>query len=57
MAVERLDGVREAMFSFERSEGFVTYDATATNVERIIDGLGEGTGYVATQRHEGELDR
>ena len=48
MAVERLEGVRAATFSYERFEGFVTYDATVTTVERIIDGLREGTGYRAT---------
>ena len=57
MAVERLEGVREATFSYERSEGFVTFDTTVTTVERIIGGLRESTGYRATSRTREGLDR
>ncbi len=50
MAVERLEGVREASFSFERSEGFVTFDGTVTSAEEIVAELDRMTGYSGTVR-------
>ncbi|MCH7992464.1 MAG: hypothetical protein IIC35_08610 [Gemmatimonadetes bacterium] len=48
--MERLEGVREASFSFERSEGFVTFDATVTSAEEIVAELDRMTGYSGTVR-------
>lgn len=48
MAAERVEGVREAAFSYERSEGFVLYDSTATTIEQIVEELNRRTGYGAT---------
>lgn len=50
VAVEQLEGVEEAVFSYERSEGFVLYDSTVATVDEVIDGLLRTTGYVATVR-------
>jgi copper chaperone CopZ len=50
VAVERLEGVREANFSFERSEGFVTFDGTVTSAEEIVAELHRMTGYSGTVR-------
>lgn len=50
MAVEQLEGVRQASFSYERAEGFVTFDSTATTVGRIIEALDARTGYDAMVR-------
>lgn len=51
MAVEQLEGVREASFSYEYAEGFVTFDSTVTTVARIIKELDAHTGYDATVRN------
>jgi len=50
VAVEQLEGVRQASFSYERAEGFVTFDSTATTVGRIIEALDARTGYDAMVR-------
>jgi len=50
VAVEQLEGVEEAVFSHERSEGFVRYDSTVTTVDRIVEALRQQTGYGATER-------
>ena len=52
MAAERIEGVREAVFSHERSEGFVTYDTTVTTVERILEALHDATDYQLIPRDE-----
>lgn len=50
MAVERMEGVHGAAFSYENADGFVTFDSTATSVSEIIDHLDRSTGYKATLR-------
>lgn len=50
MAVERVEGVREATFSYARKEGFVTFDTTATSVAEIVLELGRMTGFIGTVR-------
>ena len=50
MAVERVDGVREATFSYDRAEGFVTFDTTMTSVASIVAELGRLTDFSATER-------
>ena len=44
--------MREATFSFDRSEGFVTFDSTATTVAEIIAELERLTAFDATKRPE-----
>lgn len=39
MAGERLDGVRDATFSYQNAAGFVTLDSTVTHISEIIDHL------------------
>jgi len=48
--VERVEGVREATFSYQRGEGFVTFDTTATSLNQIVGELERMTGYIATVR-------
>ncbi len=50
MAVERVEGVREATFSFDRAEGFVTYDTTLTSAEAILAELKRLTAFSGTVR-------
>lgn len=50
MAVTRVEGVREASFSFDRAEGFVTYDTTKTSLPDIIAELERLTDFTATRR-------
>ena len=50
MAVQRVEGVREASFSYDRSEGFVTFDTTMTSVAEIVGELERLTDYKATKR-------
>ena len=50
MAVERVEGVREATFSFDRAEGFVTFDTTMTSVAEIVAELKRMTAFSATER-------
>ena len=50
MAVERAEGVREASFSYERSEGFVTYDPAVTSPEEFLAELAEMTDFRGTVR-------
>lgn len=52
MAVQRVDGVRNATFSYARGEGVVTYDATRTTPQAFIAELERMTGYVATVRDD-----
>ena len=48
--MERVEGVREAQFSWELAEGFVTYDTTLTSDEAIIAELERLTGFSGTVR-------
>lgn len=58
MAVQRVDGVAEAGFSYERAEGFVTFDTTLTSIQEISEELERVTGFVGVARHGAEsLDR
>lgn len=50
MAVQRVEGVQAAEFSYERSEGVVTYDPERTSSDAIIAELTRMTGYTATVR-------
>lgn len=50
MAVERVDGVALAEFSFERGEGFVSFDTTKTSVDEIVGELQRLTDFTATER-------
>jgi len=50
VAVERVDGVQEASFSYERAEGFVTFDTTVTSIEEILAELDRMTDYSGTVR-------
>lgn len=54
--MERVEGVREATFSYERSEGFVTFDTTLTSVEAILAELDRMTAFRKTVR-EGDGSR
>ena len=56
MAVERVEGVEDAEFSYERGEGFVAYDPSVTNVEAIVAELKRMTGFEATERATMEGD-
>jgi len=42
--------VREATFSYDRSEGFVTFDTTVTSVAKIVSELERLTAFDATER-------
>ncbi len=50
MAVERVDGVREAVFSYDRAEGFVTFDTTMTSPEEFLAELDRMTDFSGTVR-------
>jgi len=50
VAVERVEGVSEASFAYDRSEGFVTFDTTMTSVAAIVAELERLTDYSATER-------
>lgn len=56
MAVERVEGVREATFSYAGAEGVVTFDTTATSLEEIVAELERLTDFSATRR-SGEAKR
>lgn len=44
--------MREAQFSYERAEGFVTYDTTTTSPEEFLAELDRMTDYSGTVRAE-----
>ena len=50
MAVERVEGVREATFSYERAEGFVTFDTTQTSPEAFLAELERMTSFSGVVR-------
>ena len=53
MAVQRVEGVQEASFSYERAEGFVTYDPEMTSPEEFLAELAEMTDFRGTVRESG----
>ncbi len=60
--MKRVEGVEEATFSYERSEGLVTYDPEQTNPRAIIEELERMTGFLGVVRgdeddEEGEHQR
>ena len=59
--MKRVEGVEEATFSYELSEGQVTYDPEQTNPGAIIAELERMTGFVGVVRgdedSEGESQR
>jgi hypothetical protein len=50
--VERVDGVREAWFSYNTAEGFVTFDTTMISPTEFIGELERMTAFTATLREE-----
>ncbi len=50
MAVEKVEGVQEAKFDYQRGEGFVTYDPEVTSPDAFIGQLHRLTAYRATLR-------
>lgn len=52
MVVERIEGVREAEFSYPEGTGSVSFDTTATSMEAIVEELKRATGYEARLRRE-----
>ena len=50
MAVERVEGVREATFSYEHAEGFVTFDTTQTSPEVFLAELERMTAFSGVVR-------
>lgn len=52
-----MEGVREATFSYERSEGFVTFDTTLTSAEAILAELDRMTDFTGTVREGSEAPR
>ena len=50
MAVQRVEGVQEASFSYERAEGFVTYDPAMTSPEEFLAELARMTDFRGTVR-------
>lgn len=47
-----MEGVQKADFSYERAEGFVTYDPTKTSPEAFLAELAGMTDYRGTVREE-----
>lgn len=52
MAVERIDGVRDAAFSYREGTGTVRFDTTVTSAEAIVEGLERATAYRAKLQRE-----
>lgn len=52
MAVERIEGVQEAAFSYRDGTGTVRFDTSATSTESIIRELATATGYKASVRED-----
>ena len=48
MAVEQVEGVREASFAYPEGTGRVTYDPDRTTPEAILEHLGRMTAFEAT---------
>ncbi len=47
MAVERIEGVREARFTWQEERGVVIYDTTRVTIDSVITELRRMTGYDA----------
>lgn len=47
-----MEGVQKADFSYERAEGFVTYDTTKTSPGEFLAELARMTDYRGTVREE-----
>lgn len=45
--MERIEGVREAEFSWQEERGVVTYDTTRTSIDAVLVELHRMTGYDA----------
>ena len=45
--MERIEGVREAEFSWQEERGVVTYDTTRTSIDAVIEELHRMTDYEA----------
>ena len=54
MVVERIEGVREAAFTWREERGVVTYDTTRVSIDSVIAELRTMTGYEA--RREDDRD-
>jgi len=52
VVVKRVDGVQDARFSYQRGEGFVTFDTTRTSPAEFIAALERMTDYRAKLRPE-----
>ncbi|MHB1169389.1 MAG: heavy-metal-associated domain-containing protein [Longimicrobiales bacterium] len=52
VAVQRIEGVRDAEFAYPEARGVVTYDTTLTSDAEIIAELKRATGYVAAVRKD-----
>lgn len=55
--MERMEGVVEGRFSYEASEGVVTYDPAVTTGTEIAAELARLTGYTASIRENGGAGR
>ena len=53
MAAERVEGVRQAAFSYPEGTGTVTFDTTRTSAAEIIAELTRATGFGASVRDGG----
>ena len=51
-----MEGVREAEFSYERAEGFVTFDTTKTSPEEFLAELDRMTDFSGTVRVDGDSE-
>ena len=51
--MERIEGVREAQFSWQESGGVVTYDPTRTSIDAVMEELHRMTGYDARVADDG----
>jgi copper chaperone CopZ len=47
VVVERIEGVREAEFSWQEERGVVTYDTARTSIEAVVEELHRMTDYQA----------
>jgi len=53
VAVERIEGVRSARFSWQEARGVVTYDTTRTSIDAVIEQLHRMTEYEARVDEDG----
>ena len=57
MAVERVEGVESAEFSYEEGSGMVTYDPEVTSPDEFLSELERMTGFVGQVASSEEMDR